>query len=135
MWEVPCELAFPSATLNELTRKLVAGGCIAVAEGSNMPCTPDAVKVFHDASVLFGLSKAANAGGVAVSALEMQQNASRDTWTFEYTEERLEQIMQGIHRLCSETAKAYGSPGNYVRGANMASYIRVAKAMLSLGLA
>jgi len=139
VWEVPCDLAFPSATQNELNghdaRSLVKGGCIAVAEGANMPCTPDAVKVFHDASVSFGLGKAANAGGVAVSALEMQQNASRDTWTFEYTEERLEQIMQGIHRLCSETAETYGSPGNYVRGANMASYIRVAEAMLSLGLA
>ncbi len=139
IWEVPCQLAFPSATQNELNGRdaevLVKGGCIAVAEGANMPSTPDAVRVFQDASVAFGLGKAANAGGVAVSALEMQQNASRDAWTFEYTEKRLEQIMENIHRLCADTAEAYGSPGNYVRGANMASFIRVANAMLSLGIA
>jgi len=129
----------PAATQNEISgddaRLLVRNGCIAVGEGANMPTTPEGVNVFLDAGIAYGPSKAANAGGVATSALEMQQNASRDTWTFEYTEERLEQIMQGIHRLCSETAETYGSPGNYVRGANMASYIRVAEAMLSLGLA
>jgi len=139
IWQVPCQLAFPSATQNELNghdaTTLVKGGCIAVVEGANMPCTPDAVRVFREGSVAFGLGKAANAGGVAVSALEMQQNASRDTWTFEYTEARLEQIMQGIHRLCADTADTYGSPGDYVRGANMASFIRVAEAMLSLGTA
>ncbi|MCK9487226.1 MAG: NADP-specific glutamate dehydrogenase [Dehalococcoidia bacterium] len=137
-WDVPCDLAFPSATQNELNgrdaRTLVKNGCIAVSEGANMPCTPDAVKVFQDAGVSFGLGKAANAGGVAVSALEMQQNASRDSWTFAHTERRLEQIMQDIHRLCWETAETYGTPGNYVRGANMASFIRVSEAMLSLGL-
>lgn len=99
-----------------------------------MPSTPDAIRVFQEASIAFGLGKAANAGGVAVSALEMQQNASRDTWTFEYTEERLEQIMESIHRLCADTADTYGSPGNYVRGANMASFIRVSEAMLSMGI-
>ena len=138
IWLVPCDLAFPSATQNELNGHdavaLTKNGCIAVAEGANMPCTPDAARVFQEGSVSFGLGKAANAGGVAVSALEMQQNASRDTWTFEYTEARLEQIMQSIHRVCAETADMYGVPGDYVRGANMASFIRVAEAMLSHGL-
>ncbi|MCA9850288.1 MAG: NADP-specific glutamate dehydrogenase [Dehalococcoidia bacterium] len=138
IWQVPCQLAFPSATQNELNghdaAALVKGGCVAVAEGANMPSTPDAIRVFQEASIAFGLGKAANAGGVAVSALEMQQNASRDTWTFEYTEERLEQIMESIHRLCADTADTYGSPGNYVRGANMASFIRVSEAMLSMGI-
>ncbi|MCK9494288.1 MAG: NADP-specific glutamate dehydrogenase [Dehalococcoidia bacterium] len=138
IWNVPCQLAFPSATQNELNghdaESLVKGGCIAVAEGANMPSTPDAVQIFQEARIAFGLGKAANAGGVAVSALEMQQNARRDTWTFEYTEERLRQIMETIHRTCADTAETYGSPGNYVRGANMASFIRVADAMLALGL-
>jgi glutamate dehydrogenase (NADP+) len=114
IWEVPCDVALPCATQNELTgrdaRTLVRNGCVAVAEGANMPTTPDAIKVFTEAGVAFGPGKAANAGGVATSALEMQQNASRDRWSFEHTEERLAEIMAGIHATCFETAEAYGAP-------------------------
>jgi glutamate dehydrogenase (NADP+) len=138
IWEVPCEVALPCATQNELTGRdagaLVRNGCLAVAEGANMPCTPDAVRTFHDAGVAFGPGKAANAGGVATSALEMQQNASRDRWTFEHTEERLAEIMASIHGLCFTTAEEYGAPGNYVVGANVAGFLRVGSAMEALGL-
>jgi glutamate dehydrogenase (NADP+) len=138
IWEVPCQVALPCATQNELNgrdaRGLVRNGCIAVAEGANMPATPEAVKVFLDAGVAFGPGKAANAGGVATSALEMQQNASRDAWTFEYTEQRLSDIMSGIHERCYETAAEYGTPGNYVNGANIAGFVKVARAMVALGL-
>jgi glutamate dehydrogenase (NADP+) len=113
---------------------LVRNGCIAVAEGANMPATPEAIKVFHDGGVAFGPGKAANAGGVATSALEMQQNASRDAWSFEYTEQRLAEIMTGLHERCYETAKEFGTPGNYVNGANIAGFIKVARAMVALGL-
>ena len=99
-----------------------------------MPCTADAVKVFIEAGVAFGPGKAANAGGVATSALEMQQNASRDAWTFEYTDERLRQIMADIHTRCYETAGEYGSPGNYVLGANISGFIKVAEAMVAHGV-
>ena len=99
-----------------------------------MPCTPDAVKLFAEAKVSFAPGKAANAGGVATSALEMQQNASRDSWSFDYTEDRLADIMRGIHDRCLETADEYGSPGDYVTGANIAGFIRVANAMLALGV-
>jgi glutamate dehydrogenase (NADP+) len=138
IWEVPCEVAIPSATQNELNGKdaarLIKNGCIAVAEGANMPATPEAVRLFQEACVPFGVGKAANAGGVATSALEMQQNASRDSWTFDYTESRLDHIMVDIHRTCYETAEEYGYKGDYVRGANIAGFIRVADAMLALGL-
>lgn len=138
IWEVPCQVAFPSATQNELNGKdaatLVKNGCIAVSEGANMPTTPDGIRTFLDAGVPFGVGKAANAGGVATSSLEMQQNASRDSWTFEYTEERLSQIMREIHRTVYETAAEYGAPGNYVLGANIAGFIRVADAMLAFGV-
>jgi glutamate dehydrogenase (NADP+) len=138
IWEVPCEVALPSATQNELNgddaQRLVKNGCIAVAEGANMPATPEAVKVFHDARVAFGPGKAANAGGVATSALEMQQNASRDAWTFEFTEQRLAEIMTNIHRNCFETAAEFGAPGNYVIGANIYGFLKVGRAMLALGL-
>ncbi|SFB45991.1 glutamate dehydrogenase (NADP+) [Amycolatopsis marina] len=138
VWEVPCEVAMPCATQNEITGKealaLVRNGCIAVGEGANMPCTPEGVQAFLDAGIAFGPGKAANAGGVATSALEMQQNASRDSWSFEYSEQRLEQIMKDIHARCSETAEEYGMPGNYVAGSNISAYTRVAEAMLSLGL-
>ncbi|WP_019811875.1 NADP-specific glutamate dehydrogenase [Saccharomonospora halophila] len=138
VWDVPCDVAMPSATQNEITGKeaerLIRNGCTVVAEGANMPTTPEAVQLFQDAGVAFGPGKAANAGGVATSALEMQQNASRDSWTFEYSEDRLEEIMRGIHTRCRETAEEYGMPGNYVAGANIAAYTRVADAMLSLGL-
>jgi glutamate dehydrogenase (NADP+) len=105
-----------------------------VAEGANMPTTPDAIRLFHEAGVRFGPGKAANAGGVATSALEMQQNASRDAWSFEYTEQRLQEIMSSIHQRCFETAAEYGTPGNYVNGANIAGFIKVAHAMVALGV-
>jgi glutamate dehydrogenase (NADP+) len=138
IWDVPCDVAMPSATQNELTGKdaqaLVKNGVIAVGEGANMPSTPDAVHIFQEAGVLFAPGKAANAGGVATSALEMQQNASRDSWTFEQTEERLATIMHNIHDLCFETAEEYGAPGDYVLGANIAGFVRVAEAMRALGV-
>ncbi|BCR03565.1 glutamate dehydrogenase [Desulfuromonas versatilis] len=138
IWDVPCQVAMPSATQNEINgkdaAKLVKNGCIAVGEGANMPTTPEGVKVFLESGIAYGPGKAANAGGVATSALEMQQNASRDSWTFEYTEQRLQQIMQNIHQLCYETAEEYGTPGNYVNGANIAGFIKVAHAMVALGL-
>jgi glutamate dehydrogenase (NADP+) len=138
VWEVPCDIALPSATQNELNgtdaASLVANGCAVVAEGANMPCTPEAVRVFAEAGVLFAPGKAANAGGVATSALEMQQNASRDSWTFEHTEQRLAEIMRGIHDRCLATADEYGAPGDYATGANIAGFIQVADAMLALGV-
>ena len=138
VWEVPCELALPCATQNELdeteARALIEHGCRAVVEGANMPCTAAAVDAFEAAGVAFGPGKAANAGGVATSALEMQQNASRDAWSFEYTEQRLADIMSGIHETCLTVADDYGAPGNYVVGANIAGFERVARAMLALGL-
>ncbi len=138
IWDLPADIAMPSATQNELTgrdaRALVKNGVLAVGEGANMPCTPEAVRLFLEAGVLFGPGKATNAGGVATSALEMQQNASRDSWTFEATEERLAIIMNGIHDRCAEVADEYGSPGNYVLGANIAGFIRVAEAMRAFGV-
>ena len=138
IWDVAATLALPCATQNELdsdaAARLVKNGLVAVAEGANMPCTRAATAVFQEAGVLFGPGKAANAGGVATSALEMQQNASRDSWTFEHTEQRLTSIMVDIHDRCAETAEEYGMPGNYVAGANITGYVRVANAMLAQGL-
>jgi glutamate dehydrogenase (NADP+) len=138
IWDVPADIAMPSATQNELNgqdaRTLVKNGVIAVGEGANMPSTPEAVRVFQEAGIIFAPGKAANAGGVATSALEMQQNASRDSWSFEVTEQKLATIMNDIHDRCAEVAKEYGSPGNYVLGANVAGFIRVADAMDALGV-
>ncbi|MFJ8471642.1 NADP-specific glutamate dehydrogenase [Kitasatospora sp. NPDC094011] len=138
VWSVPGDVALPCATQNELTEAdalaLVRNGVLAVAEGANMPTTPEAVRVFQEAGVAFGPGKAANAGGVATSALEMQQNASRDSWTFERTEERLAGIMKHIHDSCFTTAERYGHPGDYVAGANIAGFELVADAMLAQGL-
>jgi len=138
VWEVPCDVALPCATQNELTGRdaatLLRNGCIAVAEGANMPTTPEAARMFQEAGIAFGPGKAANAGGVATSALEMQQNASRDSWSFEYTEARLAEIMARIHETCFMTAEEYGAPGNYVVGANIASFLKVSRAMVALGL-
>ncbi len=138
IWDVPCDVALPCATQNELSgrdaRKLVNNGVIAVAEGANMPCTPEAVHSFQQAGVLFAPGKAANAGGVATSALEMQQNASRDRWSFDETRARLEKIMTGIHDRCHQTAEDYGASGNYVLGANIAGFVRVAEAMRAQGV-
>ncbi|MCW3158411.1 NADP-specific glutamate dehydrogenase [Micropruina sonneratiae] len=138
VWDVPCDIALPCATQNELdeaqARTLVANGLRLVAEGANMPCTPAAVAVLREAGVLYAPGKASNAGGVATSALEMQQNASRDAWDFETTAERLEQIMTDIHDRCVATAEEFGSPGDYVVGANLAGYIKVADAMVAMGV-
>jgi len=138
IWDVNCDIAMPSATQNELTGKdaktLIKNGVIAVGEGANMPCTPEAIRLFREAGVRFGPGKAANAGGVATSALEMQQNASRDRWTFEKTEARLAEIMRDIHDSCYATAEEYGVPGDYVSGANIAGFIRVAEPMLAFGV-
>lgn len=138
VWEVGAQVALPCATQNELdendARALIASGLVAVAEGANMPTTPKAIQLLQEAGILFGPGKAANAGGVATSALEMQQNASRDAWSFEHTEERLARIMSDIHDRCATTADAYGQPGNYVAGANIAGFTKVADAMLALGV-
>ena len=138
VWEVPGDVAIPSATQNELHENdaiaLVKNGVRAVSEGANMPCTPKAVDIFQDAGIAFGPGKAANAGGVATSALEMQQNASRDAWSFAYTEERLTDIMRGIHQNALETAEEFGRPGNYVIGANVAGFRKVADAMMAFGV-
>ena len=138
IWDVPCEVAMPSATQNELNgesaRTLVKNGVIAVGEGANMPSTAEAVHIFLEAGILFAPGKACNAGGVATSALEMQQNASRDSWTFEETESRLAEIMHNIHDLCASTAEEYDVAGDYVAGANIAGFVRVAEAMKAMGV-
>jgi glutamate dehydrogenase (NADP+) len=138
IWDIPCQVAMPSATQNEINGRdaklLVKNGCIAVAEGANMPTTPDGVRVFQEAKIAYGPGKAANAGGVATSALEMQQNASRDSWTFEFTEKKLDDVMTYIHNTVWETSAEYGVTGNYVTGANIAGFIKVARAMVALGL-
>lgn len=138
IWDIPCDVAFPCATQNELDDQhaatLVKNGVRMVAEGANMPTTPKAIEVFKAAGVRFAPGKASNAGGVATSALEMQQNASRDSWSFETAESRLQQIMNDIHDRCVETAEKYGHPGDYVVGANLAGYIKVADAMVAMGV-
>jgi glutamate dehydrogenase (NADP+) len=138
IWNVPCDVAMPSATQNELNHHdaaiLIKNGVRAVGEGANMPCTPEAIQAFLSAGVLFGPGKAANAGGVATSALEMQQNASREAWTFEETDAKLRQIMRSIHESCVEAAEEFAFPGNLVRGANIAGFLKVAQAMVAQGL-
>ena len=137
-WRVPCDLAFPCATQNELgagdALALVENGCKAVSEGANMPTTLEAIKVFRDAEILYGPGKAANAGGVAVSGLEMTQNSIRLTWTAEETEERLRDIMKKIHRQCIQHGAEPSGYMNYVKGANIAGFIKVADAMLAYGV-
>ena len=138
IWTVPCEVAMPCATQNELdaddAATLVANGVVAVVEGANMPCTPDAIAAFAAADVAFGPGKAANAGGVATSALEMQQNASRDSWSFEHTEARLDEVMTCIHADCLAAAEEFGEPGNYVTGANICGFMKVSSAMEAFGV-
>lgn len=138
IWTVKCDVALPCATQNELNEEsakiLVQNGLIAVSEGANMPSTPGAIRVFQEAKICYGLGKAANAGGVATSALEMQQNASRDSWNFEFSEARLKTIMQGIHSDCYHTAEEFGAKGDYVTGANIVGLRRVAEAMLAFGV-
>ncbi|MBN1299020.1 MAG: NADP-specific glutamate dehydrogenase [Actinobacteria bacterium] len=138
IWSVKCDIALPSATENEIDGKsaemLAGNGCIAVAEGANMPCTPEAVKIFMENNVIFGPAKAANAGGVATSALEMQQNSMRTSWTFEEVDARLKQIMQNIYKKSSEAAKKYGCAGNLLAGADIAGFLKVADAMIAQGI-
>ncbi|MDN5797805.1 MAG: NADP-specific glutamate dehydrogenase [Intrasporangium sp.] len=138
VWDVDCDVALPCATQNELGEdaaiRLIKNGVTLVAEGANMPATPSAIRALLGAGVLFAPGKAANAGGVATSALEMQQNASRDSWTSEYTEARLGTIMRGIHERCAGAADEFGSPGNYVVGANTSSFVQIADAIIALGV-
>ncbi|MDQ0613527.1 glutamate dehydrogenase (NADP+) [Microbacterium sp. W4I4] len=138
VWEVPVDIAVPSATQNELSlesaQMLIANGVRAVAEGANMPSTPEAVGAFQDSEVLFAPGKAANAGGVATSALEMSQNASRQRWNFANSEQKLRDIMADIHDASFRAAERYGTPGDYVAGANIAGFERVADAMIAQGV-
>ena len=138
VWEVSADVALPCATQNELdgddAKLLVKNQIRYVAEGANMPCTPEAAHYFVENGVAFAPGKAANAGGVATSALEMQQNASRDSWSFEYTDKRLHDIMSNIFRNVDKTAKEYGMEGDYVAGANIAGFKKVADAMLAQGV-
>jgi glutamate dehydrogenase (NADP+) len=138
LWDVKCDVALPSATQNEISvedaHHLVKNGCVCVSEGANMPSTPDAVNVFLESDILYGPGKAANAGGVAVSGLEMSQNSMRLSWPREEVDERLHRIMRNIHQTCLETAEAYGTPGNYVNGANIAGFLKVADSMLAQGV-
>ena len=138
IWTVPCDVALPCATQNELdeagAKALVANGCIAVSEGANMPSTPEAVAVFQKAGVLFAPAKAANAGGVATSGLEMSQNSLRLSWTFDEVDEKLHGIMVSIYQNASQAAEKYGMKGNLVAGANIAGFLKVADAMLAQGV-
>src|SRR2546427_1913904 len=138
LWNVKADCGFPSATQNEISAKdatnLINHGCKLVAEGANMPSTLEATKMFLEAKVLYGPAKAANAGGVATSGLEMAQNSARLTWTREDVDDRLHKIMIAIHQTCYETAEKYGTPGNLVNGANIGGFLKVANAMLDQGL-
>jgi glutamate dehydrogenase (NADP+) len=138
LWNIKADCAFPSATQNEINAKdaanLIKNGVKVVSEGANMPSTLEATKMFLDAKILYGPAKAANAGGVATSGLEMSQNSMRLSWTREEVDERLHKIMISIHQACYETAEKYGTPGNYVNGANIAGFMKVANSMLDQGL-
>lgn len=138
IWSVPCDIALPCATQNELdgesAKLLIGNGCIAVGEGANMPTTPEAVNILKEGKVLFAPAKAANAGGVATSALEMSQNSIRLSWSFEEVDQKLKDIMVDIYKNISEAAKEYGCEGDLVAGANIAGFIKVADAMLAQGI-
>ncbi len=138
IWQIPCGIALPCATQNELdgasARALIANGCFAVAEGANMPCTPEAVEAFQAAGILFAPAKAANAGGVAVSALEMSQNSMRFFWSFQEVDDHLKRIMTDLYRSASQAAERYGMAGNLVAGANIAGFLKVADSMLAYGV-
>jgi len=137
-WHIPCDCAFPSATQNEINKEdaenLIKNKCFVVAEGANMPSTEEAVNIFLKNKILYGPGKAANAGGVSTSGLEMSQNSLRLMWTREEVDERLHNIMRAIHRTCVDTAKEYGHEGNYVLGANIGGFVKVADAMIAQGL-
>ncbi len=138
IWEIPCDIAMPCATQNELdgagARALIANGCYAVSEGANMPCTPEAVELLQEAGVLFAPAKAANAGGVATSALEMSQNSMRFYWSFEEVDQHLKQIMTDLYHNAAAAAEQYGKKGDLVSGANIAGFLKVADAMLAYGV-
>ena len=138
LWSIKCDVALPSATQNEINEidanNLVKNGCKCVSEGANMPTTPEGIKVFLESKLLYGPGKAANAGGVAVSGLEMSQNSLRLGWTREEVDQRLHNIMIAIHENCRSTAERYGTPGNYVNGANIAGFLKVADSMLDQGV-
>jgi glutamate dehydrogenase (NADP+) len=137
-WSVKCDVAIPSATQNELNgddaHTLIENGCICVSEGANMPSTPEAVDLFHEKKILFGPGKAANAGGVSVSGLEMSQNSMRISWTPEEVDEKLKTIMKNIHAACVKHGKEEDGFVNYVKGANVSGFIKVANAMLAQGV-
>ncbi|MCM5662449.1 NADP-specific glutamate dehydrogenase [Galbibacter mesophilus] len=137
-WHIPCDIALPCATQNELdkdnAKELVDNGCICVSEGANMPCTPGAIAVFHEAKILFAPGKASNAGGVATSGLEMAQNSLRYSWTREEVDDKLKGIMKSIHNACIEHGEDEDGYINYVRGANIAGFVKVADAMLAQGV-
>ncbi|NQT87322.1 NADP-specific glutamate dehydrogenase, partial [bacterium] len=137
-WSIPCDCAFPSATQNEISgddaKTLLANGCTLVAEGANMPSTPEAVDQYLAAKILYGPGKAANAGGVATSGLEMAQNSMHLSWTREEVDRRLRDIMTAIHEACYSTAEEYGQPSNLVMGANIASFVKIADSMLDQGV-
>jgi glutamate dehydrogenase (NADP+) len=138
LWNHKADCAFPSATQNEINGKdaqnLVKNGVFVVSEGANMPTTPDGVKLFIDQKILYGPGKAANAGGVATSGLEMSQNSMRYSWTRDEVDNRLHLIMKSIHKACVDAANRFGTPGNYVNGANIAGFLKVADAMMDQGL-
>ena len=138
IWQIPCDIALPCATQNELNldsaKALIKNGCFAVAEGANMPSTPEAVEAIQAAGLLFAPAKAANAGGVATSALEMSQNSMRFYWTFEEVDEHLKEIMTNLYHNASNAAAQYGRPGDLVAGANIAGFLKVADSMLAYGL-
>ncbi|NCU26856.1 NADP-specific glutamate dehydrogenase, partial [Candidatus Nomurabacteria bacterium] len=137
IWTIPCDIALPCATQNEIDKTsaelLVRNGCIAVAEGANMPSTPEAIEVYLANGVLYGPAKAANAGGVATSGLEMSQNSARLSWSFEEVDSKLKDIMTGIFKACDDAAREYGMEGNYMAGANIAGFLKVAEAMKAQG--
>ncbi len=137
-WSIKCDAAFPSATQNEINgddaRKLIDNGCFVISEGANMPTTPEGIEKFLEAGILYGPGKAANAGGVAVSGLEMSQNSQRLSWTREEVDSRLKDIMQSIHKAAYDAAEEYGKTGNYVVGANIAGFVKVADSMFDQGL-
>ena len=137
IWTIPCDIALPCATQNEIDEEsakiLVKNGCFAVSEGANMPSTPEAIDVYLANGILYGPAKAANAGGVATSGLEMSQNSARLSWTFEEVDNKLHDIMKEIFKSCDEAAKEYGMEGNYMAGANIAGFLKVADAMMAQG--
>jgi glutamate dehydrogenase (NADP+) len=137
-WSVKADVVLPCATQNELdendAKELVKNGCICVCEGANMPTTIPGVKIFQEAKILYAPGKASNAGGVSTSGLEMSQNSMRLPWPKEEVDQRLHQIMKNIHSVCLDKAEKYGTPGNYVNGANIAGFLKVADAMLDQGL-